>query len=319
MTSRPCRCTLSLVKGPLTLLTLLALVVAGEGVTDAHPITAPPARHLAAIPALVIDDFPSRREPSPLPAAPVDTSLRQGSRGAEVLSLEQRLFGLGYLVGKIDGIFDRSTYFGVVAFQKVEGLARSGRADGHTIARLATAYRPTPRYSTPPNHLEVDIPRQVVFVVRGGAVSEILPASTGSNKLFTNDGWTRRATTPNGRFKVSRKIPKMRISPLGELYKPSYFNGGIAFHGNGSVPTYSASHGCVRLPMPFADSFFNNASPIGMVVYVYGGPAGDNPQPLIEDRPAEVEASPSPSPSPTPSPEPSPDETAPTSTVTVEP
>ncbi|MEO7803439.1 MAG: L,D-transpeptidase family protein, partial [Actinomycetota bacterium] len=94
-------------------------------------------------------------------------------------------------------------------------------------------------------------------------------------------------------------------------YKPSYFNGGIAFHGNGSVPAYPASHGCVRLPMPFADWFFNNASSIGTVVYVYGGPDGTNPQPFIADKPA---PSPSPSPSaipsesPSPSPEPSPTE-----------
>jgi lipoprotein-anchoring transpeptidase ErfK/SrfK len=27
----------------------------------------------------------------------------------------------------------------------------------------------------------------------------------------------------------------------------SYFTGGIAFHEYGSVPTYAASHGCVRV------------------------------------------------------------------------
>lgn len=158
----------------------------------------------------------------------------------------------------------------------------------------------------------MDIPRQVVLVVRGGRVTATLPASTGSNKLFTAQGWTRRAVTPNGQFRVTRKINGMRISPLGKLYKPSYFNGGIALHGNPSVPTYPASHGCVRLPMQFADWFFVHAAPVGMVVYVYGGPNGPNPQPFVDDRPApgapqaEPVAEPSPSPSEAPAPSPSP-------------
>jgi hypothetical protein len=255
----------------------------------------------------------------------VDTTLRAGSRGEAVQQLQQRLADLKYMVGKVDGVFSSSTRHGLIAFQKVEGLRRSGVVDAPTEERMRTAATPPPRFTSPSDHLEVDIPRQVVFVVRGGAVSAILPTSTGTNKNFTNGGWTRRAVTPNGVFKINRKINAMRISPLGELYKPSYFNGGIAFHGNGSVPTGPASHGCVRLPMPFATWFFENASPIGQTVYVYGGPSGENPQPTIDDAPAPLptvtdepiappfpEAAPAPSPDesveppPSPSPEPLP-------------
>lgn len=254
------------------------------------PVVAAPAA-APAVPLAVADDVPPRREPpvepSPSPSPTVqDGTLRVGSKGPEVQALEQRLSDLKYLVGKVDGVFDSSTRHGVIAFQKVEGLNRSGTGDGPTMQRLPAASTPAPKYSSPANHLEVDIPKQTVYVVRGGAVSAILPTSTGSNKNFTNGGWTRRAVTPNGRFTVSRKINGMRISPLGELYKPSYFNGGIAFHGSGSVPTYPASHGCVRLPMAFADWFFDEAAPVGMVVFVHGGPTGPNPQPTIEDAPA---------------------------------
>ncbi|HEX2053442.1 MAG TPA: L,D-transpeptidase family protein [Actinomycetota bacterium] len=257
-----------------------------------EPVVAQPEA-AEAIPLDVVDDVPPRREPpakpSPSPSvspAIQDGLLRVGSRGPEVQALEQRLADLKYMVGKVDGVFDNNTRHGLIAFQKVEGLSRSGIGDGATMGRLPTATTPAPKYSAPANHLEVDIPKQTVYVVRGGAVTAILPTSTGSNKNFTNGGWTRRAITPNGRFTVSRKINGMRISPLGELYKPSYFNGGIAFHGNGSVPTYPASHGCVRLPMGFADWFFNEAAPIGQVVFVHGGPTGPNPQPTIEDAPA---------------------------------
>jgi peptidoglycan hydrolase-like protein with peptidoglycan-binding domain len=275
-------------------------------------VVAPPAAQAAA-PLEVLDDEPPRIEPvakpsaSPSPVPKVDDGrLKAGSKGEAVMALEQRLSDLKYLVGKVDGSFDANTRHGVIAFQKVEGLSRSGIVDDATSARLATASTPAPKYSSPANHIEVDIPRQVVFVVRGGAVSAIVPTSTGTNKNFTADGWTRRAITPNGRFTVTRKINGMRISPLGELYKPSYFNGGIAFHGSGSIPTSPASHGCVRLPMGFADWFFNEAAPVGQVVFVHGGPTGPNPQPTIEDAPAPVASIPTEAPIVPPAAEPPP-------------
>lgn len=275
--------------------------------SDPKTVIAPPAAQAAA-PLDVLDDEPPRREPpaepspspSPKAAAQDDGILKVGSKGPEVSALEQRLSDLKYLVGKVDGSFDGNTRHGLIAFQKVEGLGRSGVGDAPTMARLATASTPAPKYSSPANHLEVDIPQQTVYVVRGGAVSAILPTSTGTNKNFTADGWTRRAITPNGRFTITRKINGMRISPLGELYKPSYFNGGIAFHGSPSVPTSPASHGCVRLPMGFADWFFNEAAPIGQVVFVHGGPTGPNPQPTIEDAPAPAASIPTESPEPAP-------------------
>lgn len=307
--------------------------------SDPKTVIAPPAARAAA-PLDVMDDEPPRREPpakpspspSPTAAAQDNGILKVGSKGAEVSALEQRLSDLKYLVGKVDGSFDANTRHGLIAFQKVEGLGRTGVGDAPTMARLATASTPVPKFASPADHLEVDIPKQTVYVVRGGAVSAILPTSTGTNKNFTADGRTRRAITPNGRFTITRKINGMRISPLGELYKPSYFNGGIAFHGSGSVPTSPASHGCVRLPMGFADWFFNEAAPIGQVVYVHGGPTGPNPQPTIDDAPAPtasiptespvaappvvsippvVENPPAPQPDPTPSETPDPDDDEP--------
>ena len=37
------------------------------------------------------------------------------------------------------------------------------------------------------------------------------------------------------------------------MYRPRYFNGGIAVHGYGSVPPYPASHGCVRVSLAAMD------------------------------------------------------------------
>ena len=62
--------------------------------------------------------------------------------------------------------------------------------------------------------------------------------------------------TPVGRFAIGRKINGYDTSPLGVLYKPMYFYGGYAIHGNPSVPPYPASHGCVRVPNFVIDRLF---------------------------------------------------------------
>ena len=63
------------------------------------------------------------------------------------------------------------------------------------------------------------------------------------------------ANTPSGRFTYTEYRDGWDKSPLGQLYNPFYFNGGIAVHGYESVPTYPASHGCTRIPMHIAEYF----------------------------------------------------------------
>jgi len=133
---------------------------------------------------------------------------------------------------------------------------------------LRAARRPRPRESGYP-HVEIDLCRQVLFVVESGDLPlSILPVSTGSGQCFTEGGRTRRAITPRGRFTVERKIQGWRKSPLGLLYYPIYINHGVAIHGNRSVPPQPASHGCIRIPM-FAAREFSDLATVGMVVIIY--------------------------------------------------
>jgi hypothetical protein len=205
-----------------------------------------------------------------------------GSQGPDVQALQQKLTSLTYMTAGVDGRFGGGTRDAMIAFQKINGLKLTGEADPPTTDKLASGGSPTAAYSTPGDHLEVDIGKQVVYVVRGGKVANTLTTSTGSGEKFTSQGVTQRAFTPNGSYHVYWKIPGWHDAPLGHLYKPSFFNGGIAFHGYYNVPTYPASHGCVRLPMEFADWFYDQAAPPGAFVYVYGGPNGPNPAPAPE-------------------------------------
>jgi lipoprotein-anchoring transpeptidase ErfK/SrfK len=128
--------------------------------------------------------------------------------------------------------------------------------------------RAEPR-ETPFSHIEVNLSRQTLSVVdESGKVSKVLPISSGSGKMFTSEGVTRRAVTPRGRFAAYRKIPGWRKSPLGLLYYPVYITGGIAIHGSPSVPRRPASHGCIRIPMSAAKAFYDS-TPVGTVVLVY--------------------------------------------------
>lgn len=188
----------------------------------------------------------------------------------EIREAEQRLSDLGYWTGSIDGVLDGGSRQALIAFQKVEGRQRTGKLTMEELQALRIANRALPRESGYA-HIEIDLTRQVLFAVDGaGSVSKTLPVSTGTGKLFTAEGRTRRAVTPCGRFTINRKIDGWRKSPLGLLYYPNYVVGGIAIHGNPLVPVYPASHGCIRIPM-FAAKEFSKINPIGTVVIVYDG------------------------------------------------
>lgn len=187
---------------------------------------------------------------------------------AQIVEARELLGQLGYWVDlEIKGL-DASLYHALIAFQKVEGRKRAGVLTVKELEALRTAKRPQPR-EWGFAHIEVDLPRQVLFVVDCcGAILRILPISSGSGEWFTEGGRTRQAITPVGRFKVTHKIKGWRKSPLGLLYYPNYFHDGVAIHGNPAVPTVPASHGCVRIPM-FAAQEFSEMAKVGIDVIVY--------------------------------------------------
>ena len=54
------------------------------------------------------------------------------------------------------------------------------------------------------------------------------------------------------------------------MWNPVYFNYGIAVHGAGNVPSYPASHGCVRIPMHIGN-YFPSLVKYGDQVFVFDG------------------------------------------------
>ena len=313
MVPRPARARRLL--GPSLLLALLAAGCSGStgaGATAPLPLptsTTEAPTTTSAQPATTTSTTEPPTTTTSTTEAPTTTTedpgpkpLSTGARGDSVAALELKLASMGYDVGRVDNVFDAATGHGVMAFQKVEGRARTGRATPDDVAAIEAAS--TPAAMLPAGgatRVEVDLKRQVLFLYKDGGLSRILSVSTGNNKRYCVDGECSTAVTPGGSFKVIRKIQGLRVSRLGKLYDPVYFNGGIAIHGSPSVPAQPASHGCVRVPM-HTSAWLHGELAIGTPVYVLGGVRAAVP--FNEKAPAEDESPPGAPPSTVPPPTP---------------
>src|SRR5680860_351924 len=209
-------------------------------------------------------------EPTAAPTtAPTDEATPPGPT-TDVALAQQRLSELKYYVGSVDGVPGPATRSAVMAFQKVNGLSADGVVGPATLAALQDPVSPALRGGTG-NRIEVDLTKQVLYLVRGGELERILPVSSGSGQTYrTASGGTARSLTPSGTYSVERRIRGVRNAPLGTLYDPLYFYRGWAIHGSGSVPAYPASHGCVRVTRADAVWLFDRV-PVGTTVMLYGG------------------------------------------------
>lgn len=181
-------------------------------------------------------------------------NLSSGSRSPYVKVLERRLRQLNYKVPHPNQKFDFRTSDAVIAFNKVQGRPRQGYVTDSTWRALASPKIPKPRFARPKYHIEVDQTKQVLYRVKDNEVITILHVSTGAGSA-TRDGTFRFWSKLAG---YSRK----------RLYYPSFFDGGRAIHGWPEVPTYNASHGCVRIPMWTAVWMFGK-SEIGDTIRIY--------------------------------------------------
>lgn len=258
---------------------------------DGADVRSAPAEGGTTVATAAVVTVPSTAAPTTVEATsttaapPVETV-----SAAEVRAVQERLLELGYDVGEADGRFGGRTSYSIMAFQKMEGLERTGEIDDGLPAALASASPPGPMVpGGPPTRVEIDLNRQVLMFWSGGVRTRILPVSSGNGEEYCVDGECDIAVTPPGSFRIGRKAEGLEIAPLGELWWPMYFNGGIAIHGSASVPPYPASHGCIRIPMYAAPTFYDQVARGTAVILVGRGPG-----------PEGVEVPPEPPPNPVP-------------------
>ncbi|MDO9356593.1 MAG: L,D-transpeptidase [Solirubrobacteraceae bacterium] len=149
-----------------------------------------------------------------------------------------------YVTGK-PGQLDGRTQRAFTAARKRLGLSRTATYDSALASRLARgegAWKV--RFPSHGRHVEADISLQLLALIgEGGKVERIYTTSTGAPAT----------PTIKGSFSVYRK--DLGTNAKGMVHS-SYFIRGYAIHGYKSVPTYNASHGCLRVPVPDAMNIF---------------------------------------------------------------
>ena len=210
----------------------------------------------SSTPATTSSSSTSSTTPAP-PAEPESS--------ADVRAVQERLAELGYDVGTPDGRFGGRTSYALMAFQKIEGLSRTGEIDAETVAALEVAGPPGPMVpGGPSTRVEIDLNRQVLIFWSGGELTRILPISSGNGEEYCVDGECDIAVTPPGSFRIGRKAEGLEVAPLGELWWPMYFNGGIAIHGSPRcrpTPPPTAASGSPCTPHPASTTRWTGAPP----------------------------------------------------------
>jgi hypothetical protein len=182
-------------------------------------------------------------------------SAGSGSRGIPVLLLQRGLRALGYAV-PISGFYDGGTSRAVLAFRKVNLMARTGFASTAVYAQAFRARgRFKLRYPRAGRHVEFDWSRQVLVLADKGLAFRVFHASSG------------KPSTPTvfGTFRFYLRTPGTNSEGMVDS---NYFIGGYAIHGYHSVPPYAASHGCIRIPIPNAGYVYRWVR-LGMRIMVY--------------------------------------------------
>jgi hypothetical protein len=176
-----------------------------------------------------------------------------------VRGVQLRLWMLGFLdrasvTGSPDYLFEQA----LLAFQGWYGLARTGTVTGETQLELFRAKRPKPVAHRSGTRVEIHRDLGVLLLIEGNEVVRAVHTSTGAG-----------GGTPSGSFRVYRKETLSWSVPFS-VWMPfaSYFIGGIAMHEYPDVPSYPASHGCVRLPDGEAERVYQFAG-LGTPVQVF--------------------------------------------------
>ncbi|MGN6170871.1 MAG: L,D-transpeptidase family protein [Solirubrobacteraceae bacterium] len=196
---------------------------------------------------------------SAAPTAAATTANGSAPIANSVRDVQQRLAALRFLPpSHVDGKLGPRTQHAITAFQQWHGLTPDGIAGPRTKARLATAGVPAHRNTGPAKRIEIYRAKGVTLMVENGKVTRAMHSSAGK----------RGYATPPGSYRVLHQVLKDWSSPY-QVWMPyaSYFHRGYAIH-EGAVPTYPASHGCVRLTSWDAPDAYRFAT-IGTAVIVY--------------------------------------------------
>jgi len=162
--------------------------------------------------------------------------------------------------------------------QSTLAMRRWGRPAIVMLAAVAALTAPSPadaqaKRARPAPPVEATAPREA-----GEPIMAIVSIKSQQVTFYDADGWILRAPvstgttgreTPAGVFAIIEKDKDHHSTMYDDAWMPNMQRitwNGIALHG-GPLPGYAASHGCVRMPYPFAEKLFDRTR-IGMRVII---------------------------------------------------
>ncbi|MFD3664871.1 peptidoglycan-binding protein [Streptomyces sp. NPDC058659] len=226
--------------------------------TDAPTAAPTDARTVTPTVTPTTDDKPPSPSASPSTGAPTPEALmKDGDESEQVRELQARLRQLGHFDRAPTGFYGTMTAASVTAFQKKQGLPRTGSVDATTWERLLTASRkPTADELKPSTTNKLDTPdarcmtgrvlciskesRTLAWMIDGRVVSS-MDVRFGSENTPTREGT----------FSVGWKARKW-TSTIYHTPMPyaMFFSGGQAVHYSADFAARGyngASHGCVNV------------------------------------------------------------------------
>jgi len=160
-------------------------------------------------------------------------ALHAGECGRVVKGFKKAMAKMGYASGG-GSCFNGRLSREVLAYRKVNGIARTERAGRGLVEDVfggRGGYHV--RYPGAGEHAEVPLAKQVLVLAKGSKPFAIYPVSTGKPST----------PTVTGHYSFYRREPGYNAEGM---YYSFYWHNGYAVHGYAEVPTYAASHGCVR-------------------------------------------------------------------------
>jgi hypothetical protein len=174
--------------------------------------------------------------------------------GREAFVFNRLLQEAGYHMGDVSDRFDESTALAVLTMRKVNDLPRTEDYDPRLFTMLLRGDgRFEPVHDEDGRYVEVDLSRQVMALIEDGKPTDVFHVSTGA------------FGTPTGTYSFYSKSPGYNQKGM---YYSVYYDGNYATHGYYTVPTYPASHGCVRNPEVYSVFIYDWIS-LGDPIYIY--------------------------------------------------
>jgi len=218
----------------------------------------------------------------------VGTAQAAPKTSAKVKEAQTIMTKFGIPTGTIDGQFGPNTARGLCAFRQISGATWTRDNVSNTLLKKMRQYKgqysklsavPAPDKDGHDTYILINQTCQTLTYVENGHYSRIMLTSTGREGHRTaNNTYTLSSVKKDWRgWHCSSLYPEdcttqtqgqlTHISNFGNMYNKRHVYGAVYIHGSTSVPTYPASHGCIRVTIADSDWLYNrNNHTIHLVV-----------------------------------------------------